>query len=153
MSPREVFLEAEARGLRFGLWVIVACAVASCNSPRAPQMSEAMFPIVPALPPDYEPADLYADSTMVPVEGGVRLSRAYIAVSFKPEALQGERQEAISSVGGTVVGGALLGGGGGYYFVQVPHGATLADVNVAIGKLRDLTGVESAIHVALAPVR
>jgi hypothetical protein len=109
--------------------------------------------VVPPVPPDSFPSDLYHDSVMVTDSLGGRYSRAVIAVHFMLDATQEVRQNAIESVRGIVIGGAVLDVDG-YYLVRVPHGDTLEGVDVAIRVLRRTPGVMSVMRiVAPMPVR
>jgi hypothetical protein len=103
--------------------------------------------IVPALPPDSVPAG-YLDSTQW-VSGGSHIAgmilRDIIVVSFRRNTSLADRQSAIDLVHGVVVGGLRSQDGDGLYLVRVPIDGTIEPLFRAIGTLRTLPQVSTAL--------
>ena len=104
-------------------------------------------PAVPALPPDSIPAE-YADTTMW-VSGGTHLAgtvlRDIIVLGFKRGTPQSDRAAAVALVNGTVVGGRRRQDGDGLYLIRVPTDGTVGPLFRAIGQLRQLPQVSTAL--------
>lgn len=108
---------------------------------------------VSLVPPDSQPAALYADTNVVINNSylGGKAVKNTILVLFKVTATQAQRQAAIDSVKGVVVGGdQFLPNQDGYYLVRIANDASGSVMSAAITKLQTLTQVDFAGTVDLS---
>ncbi|MGH7712889.1 MAG: S8 family serine peptidase, partial [Gemmatimonadaceae bacterium] len=102
--------------------------------------------IVPAVPPDSQPAGMFDPSNVVYDSAtiGGPILRDIISLVFQESATQGQRQALIDSVAGTVVGGALTSPTSGYYYVRLAAIQTVAQLHSIIARLAASPYVDAA---------
>lgn len=127
----------------------LVCLVLGC-SPTRPISTGT----VPAVAPDSLPLVVrneIGDTTRWlvnhPQLGGV-YPRNFVSIVFAEAASQALRQEAVDSIGGTVVGGARIGSDG-IYIVRLVDDGTAAPLLKALAVLGRLRHVEAASGVGL----
>jgi hypothetical protein len=97
-------------------------------------------PLVPAQPPATTPIGMYKDSSFL--HGGAL--REVLAVIFRENTTQAQRQEAVDAVGGIVIGGTRLHTGDGYYYLRIPSAVTEDALRAVAAQLMKLPQVEGA---------
>ena len=148
MSPRRPEREIR-RLLRRGRLLFALAVPFGCASARA-MHSQAEASLcggdrarVPAIPPDSEPAWFADDTSWAGAEHDGYLKRV-VAVLFRPEATQNEKQLAIDAVCGTVVGGTRVGETWGAYYVQIEDDGKGTQLGQAIRMVKAMPQVREA---------
>lgn len=104
--------------------------------------------LVPLQPPDTLPQGLYNDANLTrssPCFGGPYLANIVI-LTFRSDATQLQRQQAVDTVRGEVIGGRRWKSGEGYYYVQLPSDSTGQNVCNAVEVLNSFEFVSTASH-------
>ncbi len=103
-----------------------------------PTMATTPSDVVPAVPPDTVPINLYSRTNIVDdttVTGGPIL-KDVITVEFLPSATVASRQALIDSIRGLVVGGGRASPTTGFYYVRVMPQPTLQQLHAIVARLR-----------------
>jgi hypothetical protein len=127
--------------------------LAGCQVPAAPPNTRPSQQVVPAVAPDTLPRWVFDPDSVAedPEVTTGRYLRDVVLITFRSEATQQQRQEAIDHVGGAVIGGQRLTSGTGIYWIRISAGGRAAPLMDAVGRLRALPQVQMAVPRYLVP--
>jgi len=125
-------------------------AVSCVRPPEAEKAStDTTHYTVPALPPDSIPMavwkEIHDPRNMEPSapEWAAPFARNLILLTFREDASQAQRQQAVDAVGGVVIGGTPAGRGG-FYYVRIKDDGTSRPLFRATAQLRAMPQVDLA---------